>query len=352
MKRVILTISLIVSVIMVTAQSFNVQSAANESKKGRFEKALGYIEAAVKDPSTKADPKAWYYRGQIYWGIGKSENPKVQVLAENALDTAMESYMNVVELEKDMKNKEFTDMAAYDMSNMATDFYNTAVKSYQAGGFDTALDNFDKAFTVKGMFGVVDTLSLYYGGLTSIQLKKYKEAIEHFTPLADMKWKNEGLYGQLYGLYVLEESGVKDFDKAAKYLADGLAMFPKSVTLLEIAGTEYERLGEFDKAKQTYESILATNPNNYNVLYNLGALYFNKGADINNKANNLPFGDESYDAMVAESTKYFEMAAPLFEELNKLTPNDKIILVSLKDIYTRLKKYDKVKEIDVMIQAL
>lgn len=352
MKRVILTIGLIVSVVIASAQSFNVQSASNEFKKGRLDKALSYIESAIKDPSTKTDPKAWYYRGAIYWGIGTSENPKFQSLAENPLDTAMESYMQAVEYEKDLKNKEFTEMAAFDMNNMAGSFYNSAIKKYQESEFLKALDDFDKTVAIKGMFGTIDTVSIYYGGLAAISAKKYEEAIEHFVPLAEMRWRNEGLYGQLYALYVLEESGAKDYDKAAKYLKEGLEMFPNSITLKEAMGGEYERLGEFDNAKATYESILELDPSNYNVLYNLGALYFNKGADINNKANNLPFGDESYDGMLAESVKYFEMAAPLFEQLNKLTPNDKVILVSLKDIYSRLKNYEKVKEIEALIQTL
>jgi len=53
--------------------------------------------------------------------------------------------------------------------------------------------------------------------------------------------------------------------------------------------------------------------------------------------------------MVKEATTYYEKALPYLEKAYELNPDERNILETLKEIYTRTKQYEKLKEINEAI---
>ena len=109
------------------------------------------------------------------------------------------------------------------------------------------------------------------------------------------------------------------------------------------------------KAEESYKKGLAINPDNYEMNFNLGALYFNQAAEMANQANSLKSTDDFNKAKVKFEQK-FKDAEPYLEkamEKNPKTTEDDMsiyngTLNSLKQLYARTgetEKYNKVKEL-------
>ena len=50
--------------------------------------------------------------------------------------------------------------------------------------------------------------------------------------------------------------------------------------------TVYDQKGMLDEAIIDYKKSIELNPDNFNSNYNLGALFFNRGVELRNEANN------------------------------------------------------------------
>ena len=108
MKQALILLSLVAFALTTNAQRAKVTTAILSIDANDFGKAKSNIDDAVLDEKTSVDPKAWFYRGQIYqhlsqialgtyvWKPGVPiEQPEIEeykVLAENPAQTAFESY--------------------------------------------------------------------------------------------------------------------------------------------------------------------------------------------------------------------------------------------------------------------
>ena len=86
-------------------------------------------------------------------------------------------------------------------------------------------------------------------------------------------------------------------EDAMKYLQMAIEQDPTNVTYYFAQGTLFERFGEEDKAIESYTKALELDPTFFNALYNLGALYYNKGVKQIEFANSIPANEnEKYEA--------------------------------------------------------
>ena len=81
-------------------------------------------------------------------------------------------------------------------------------------------------------------------------------------------------------------------------------------TLYFIIGQSYANLNNEEKAIDAYKKVLEMEPNHFETNYNLASVYFNKGTDLYEQANSLPFDapEEQYQKLIDESTEWFEKA--------------------------------------------
>jgi tetratricopeptide (TPR) repeat protein len=153
--------------------------------------------------------------------------------------------------------------------------------------------------------------------------------------------------------------------KAVSSLMIAKAKEPKNVSVLYAIGVTYdllkndtklpdaERAEYFTKATDGYKEAIAVDSNYFDAIFNLGAIYFNKGGEVINEANKLPISETAkYDKLLAEGNNYLNLSLPYLEKCEKIQPLDKPTLVSLKEIYTRLNKTEKLAAINAKLSTL
>jgi len=106
-----------------------------------------------------------------------------------------------------------------------------------------------------------------------------------------------------------------------------------------------------DRAIESYKKAIELDDTNFNSYYNLGALYFNQGVNMANKALEIKDPDE-YSAAVAKADEKFRESLPWLEKAHELNPDDVSTMETLKMLYYRLKMMDKHAEISEKLENL
>ena len=138
-------------------------------------------------------------------------------------------------------------------------------------------------------------------------------------------------------------------DELIDKLSDAIELDDMNDLLFFNRATVYDQKGMLDEAIIDYKKSIELNPDNFNSNYNLGALFFNRGVELRNEANNSS-SDKLYNKLKKES-EVFDDALPFLETSLSLDPNDKNTLLSLKQLYYLKGDYKKSKEMDGLIKS-
>ena len=112
------------------------------------------------------------------------------------------------------------------------------------------------------------------------------------------------------------------------------------------------RSESFTLAIEAYKKAINLNPAYFEPNYNVGALYVNKAATILDQANKLPLDAEAeFKKLKEEADNYLEYAVPYLEKASELQPEDINTLISLKQIYSRTNKTEKLKAVNEKINS-
>ncbi len=102
-----------------------------------------------------------------------------------------------------------------------------------------------------------------------------------------------------------------------------------------------------------YKKAIQFKPDYFDANYNMGALYFNDGADLMNKANLIPADKVAdYKAAKAKADDKLKEALPFLEKAHSINIQDIPTMESLKNIYYRLGMTDKMEAIKKEIDAI
>jgi len=396
MKKTLILFALIMLVTSAFAQFKKDRNAAYSAwQKPDLVKAKEAIDKAITYPEAETDAKVWYYRGGIYLDIQVS--PAKAVLAPDAINIAYEAYTKAREL--DTKEDFKADITAK-LAAIGGEYFNEGITYFQQNDFEGAIPFFEKSISISNDNHVIDTLANYglalcYEKKAALDTAFLDKAIEKYQFLVDIKMKEVSIYTSLANLY--KEKG--DIDKATAILDQGKIMYPgnsdliiteaniyistnnhaKAVSSLMIAkekepqnvsvlyaiGVTYdllkndtklpeeERKKYFDAAIDGYKATIAVDSNYFDALFNLGAIYYNKGGEVINEANKLPINETvKYDKMLADGNNYLNLALPYLEKCETLQPQDKATLVSLKEIYTRLNLKEKLMAVNAKLNNM
>ncbi len=405
MKKIafILTVLIFVSTAFTQAQNSKVVSAYNYHKAGKLDKAKKAIDEAVVHEKTIADAKAWFYRGNIYLDIYRSTDENYKNLDPNALNVAYESYNRSMEL--DEKNKFKDDILKF-MPVLGEAYYNEGANKYNDGmqsastdsaasvaSFQKSVEAFENAYKIYSQSGINDTATIYYISVASELAHDYDKAKINLQKLIDLNYQEASVYTSLGNIYYNQD---KDIGKALEVFAEGRKIFPKDLNLLlnetnmflsegmtekalanlqkaaEIdkdnptiffaIGAKYNEIVDdtvstdqmkddaFNKAVEAYNKASELKEDYFDPNYNMGALYVNKASVLIEVANELPYEEQDqYDKLKAEADQYLNKSLPYLEKAHELEPEDMSTMVSLKEIYTRLKLDDKREAIDAKI---
>ena len=379
MKKTILFSAALLITTASFAQKAKRTSAINYLQYGELDNAKEAIDPCITNETTMGEAKTWFYRGQIYQAIYETKDEKYKTLHENPLQVAFESFLKC----KEMDDKNFhTDMVLQYLDIEGKQFVNEGIVRYNAKEYDGALAAFENTMKACEVEGIkrIDSLAIYYAGACAEMAGNVEKAEKYYRQAIAISYKPEAALVRLHGMLIT----AKQDEKAFELLKEGRAKFPNNQALitsevnvylgknehaeamksLELAlkgepdnpslhfamGFVNDRLAakEIDtdpKGGPTYDAYLAAaeksyvrsvelDGSNFDAVYNLGALYFNQAVKMNEAAN-LIDDTKKFEVARAAADKVFDKSLPILEKAYAITPDDRGVLISLKQLYYR-----------------
>lgn len=377
-KSVFLALTIAVS-LNVSAQKSNVQNAYKSLKKDKIPEAIEYIELASKNESTSNDVKMHNYRGQIYFEV--HSNSEYRSLDKMAILKCANSWQAMYNHPK--VGKWFDqDLVNSNITKAGVGLYNKGVELYSKKDFDTAKLMYNKIFD---LFPLDESKSLSRSNVTkeAVYLNLYYAcdaqgdiagSKENLQELIDASYQDPQIYAYMSEIYqkegntdkalaIIKEGreffdtdvdliifelnfylGAEDFVKAEELLKLAVKEDPNNEKLFFALGTSYDNLGEFEKAQDAYKEAVSIDPNFYDANYNLGIMFYNKAGELLKKANDTRDYKKA-DVIKNNAESIMFKSLPYIETCYRLQPDDKNILIVLKELYYRNGDDAKYKEI-------
>jgi len=393
MKKTILLFALLISVAGAYAQKGKVASAQTLKDSGKLDKALEAINEAIDPNNDKSDktidwPKTWEVRGDIYRAIYQSKDENIKKLADQPLQTALESYEKALQLDDKDKNN---NAVKINLTLLISDFTDQAVKAFNENNYEKALASFKSILEIENMplmqetdkEATVDTVIIFNAGLAAYNAEKYDEAVKYYKEAAKYDYNGSRTYELIASSYInmqdtaqalntLQEGFEKypesssimvlminiylnsnKVDDAMKYLNLAIEQDPENASFYFARGSLYDKIEKPDSAVAAYEKAIELKPDYFDAYYNLGAIYYNKGVKQVEVANAVPTNQQDkYEEEKNKADEVFKKAIPYMEKASELNPEDTYSLESLKTLYYRLKMMDKFEEVNKKLEDL
>ncbi len=377
-KTSLFTAALLVSV-AVFGQKAKRTSANNYLTYGELDNAKEAIDPCITNETTMGEAKTWYFRGLIYQAIYETKEEKYMSLDPNPLQVAFESFLKCEELD----DKKFhTEMTMKYLDVQGKQFVNEGITRYNAKDYAGALTAFENTLKAAAIPEIkrIDSLAIYYAGACAEQTGELEKAEKYFRDAIAINYKAEAAIVRMQSMYATAEND----EKSLAILKEGRKLFPNNQALITnevnvylksdqhveaMKSLELAIVGEPDNAslhfalgfvndrlaskeieanpkgndaytaylaaaEKSYTKSVELDGLNFDAVYNLGALYFNQAVKMNEVAN-LIDDTKKYEVAKAAADKVFDKALPILEKAYVITPDDKGVLVSLKQLYYR-----------------
>jgi tetratricopeptide (TPR) repeat protein len=378
-----------------------ISDPANNAAK--LQEAIDNISQALEDDKINGTSKAWNTKGDIYSAYADHQiktnilDPSAKFTEPKAAILAYQSFLKALELA--VKKGETKD-ALNGITDTEAHLNNTGVAMYSAQAYGDAYENFSLALdafkTLKAneRDSRLDDPEMYKDQIFFTSVAGYygdhlMDILPHLEEMRAAGTDQAFVYEALYTAYkdTDEEKAVKCLEEGRVAFPDDTGMLfaeinhylkagklevlidklklamekePDNVTIYTTIGNVYDNLHTrakedgnaakaaeyFDLAKDYYSQALAKDESSFDAHYSLGALYYNKAAemtgDLNAFANDFSKeGTKKYNDLKAVMDGIFAEALPYFEKAEALNMSDLNTLVALKEIYARQNKFDK-----------
>jgi tetratricopeptide (TPR) repeat protein len=371
----------------------------------KLEEAKTQIDFATSQIDAIAGKKqadAWLKRTQIYLELAK--NPTTKVKYEDALETAFQAGKNAVGHEMAKKFQQVS--AAKDLQSIAFEYWNRGASNYELQDYAAAYNDYNMVLLIHDLVEPIDKSADPLAGVdisedgtttekypTHIQATAFlataaglnKEAAKLYEQILANGTKTPDVYNGLFKAYF-----DTDQDKAMKFLQEGRSAFPENQELLyseinfylkngeteklearlkdaiandpdnkslySVLGNTYDNLMKnatddakraelMGKAETYYKTALEKDPEYGDVIYSLGALYYNEAVRYAKLRADLPLNAKKEYAAYSEKFEDAVMKAhPLFLQSERISPSDRSTMIALKELYAQAGKLDITKE--------
>lgn len=378
--------------------SYNLDPMSNAEK---LAEAWENIEIALGDATIQQDPESHILRGQIALElankdlVAKTLDPNAQATYPKIAAEAFASFKKGLAISDKKYHKKD---ALKGITESINHLNAMAVIGYQLGDNELAHNGFMAVAEAHDLLlkegenspldenGYQDTK--FSAAATCGDYSDKAKCNQLLEDLRKANYGNAYIYDLLYNAYI-------DVDKAkaVTYLDEGRKRFPDEVTLLftEInhylkeekldelvgklklaiekepenkslyltLGNVYDNLFQrsmndnkveeggkyFEEALNYYKQAEKLDPNYVDVVYSIGALYYNRAAiytqELNALADDLSkAGMAKYDAMKVKVDQEFVTALPYFRKAESLNPDDINTLIALREIFARQNKIE------------
>jgi len=382
-----------------------VQSLDPATNEAKLKEAVQMIDIASAADINKGKVRTWQSKGDIYNTLADKDlanlfkNPDYKPENPTAPLIAAESYMKALELAQ----------KKFEIKDAVKGMTESAGKLNNIGNAQIKLNDYKGAFkSLEMVMKINDTVKKNNGDavIADADLPNHKyvvafcasasgdkeSALKLFKELYDAGSKEASVYAQYFDM--LYATGQKE--EAWKVFDKGQAAFPTSTEILfsginaKIAEQDYESLKQmlgkavaaepnnpsiysalgnvymnlfnsefakdknselaksyFDESLGYFNKAVSLDAKQFDAVYSIGSLYFNKAVELIKAANLLPMDKESqkkYKAMTDEATSLMSTALPFFQKTEAMEPNDVNTLIALSEIYARMNDLDKSRE--------
>ncbi|MBL0048460.1 MAG: tetratricopeptide repeat protein [Bacteroidetes bacterium] len=386
MKKAVVLLALVGLSTLVNAQNKNIVSAINyfgyfmkDKNASDLAEAKKYIDLATEHEETKTKAKMWINRAQIYQAISDSKDEKAKALSPNPLEEAAKAYQQTIKYDE---KKVYTE-APGNLMYCANSFLNTGVAFFNEKNYGKAVEYFEKSIQInKESFNKIDSNAIFNASLAADRGNMTDKAKLYFQQLIDMNYGGAADGARNYSMLAAVYNKENNTEKYLATIAAGRKAFPNDKDLiieelnfylkagkdkealanLDLAikndptnqtlhfalGTIYDKLEQYENAEAAYKKAIEIKPDYFDALYNLGALYFNRGAKQTSLANDIK-DDAKYRAAMVKVDDIFKQSLPYLEKAEQVGSEDKVtfkdLLNTLKSLYARTEQTEKMNAI-------
>lgn len=303
------TLFFICTAFVAQAQLATLTNAVLYHGDGNLVQAKEEIDKACLNEKTIGMPKTWYYTGIIYRDIYQASTAEGQTINDAALIKSTEAFKKVFELEKPAA--EFSRKSKEALDQIWSISINRGVSFYEQEKYNPSITEFERAQSIKP----ADTTAYVYAFYAANELKDDALLEKYASKLVALNYTSEAIcYIQIRMLMNknLLDSAMTSSNKA-------VAKYPADVALKSQQTELYVKMNKTQEAIDNLKALSAKNPNDVQLLINIGSQYSNLG-DVEN-------AQTYYQKVIAlDSTNYianFNMAVYSFKKAQ--TTADKII---------------------------
>ncbi len=402
MKRVLLTVALCVVATAAFAQKKAVNEAQSLAKANKdFADARGLIKGALENEETKNDPKTWFVAGFIEDQQFSAERTK-QILGNTpnepvmyeALGSILPYFKKAYELDQlpdakgKVKPKHTKDIKSILSANHIY-YINGGAYYFDQRDYNKAYEFFEQYLEISNLpmfkgekvaerdsnFMTVQ----FYAAVAATQLGDSQKAIQALERAKNTEFRQNDVYQYLCYEYeqakdsvnfekTLEE-GLKKFpeekyyllnlintyiysnrnDKAVEFLNTAIANEPNNAQLYDVLGRVYETgFKDYAKAEEAFTKANQLDPENTDILSNLGRVYYNQAVNKQGEANMIN-DSKLYQEELLKAKDLFRKALPFFEKAYGLQPDNTEYMIALRGIYYNLDMGEKFEEMDAKL---
>ena len=412
MKRIIIAIAF-----LTTCIAYNyAQVAPTASDYKSYKEKLDKNNKTIEDPKKKDLPKTWIERAKLFQDIAdmnvqyvrpdmqtteikllfkepkeiKKENGNEQyvydnvvlnieggklknwkesnLIVPNALDSAYNSYLKAIELDKEGKMDK---KIGENLKVLKTMYRKVAVNAYSSQDIKGAFMGFKSEVSINELkqVNVKDTLIIYYTGITAFDIGLKDESLIYLNKAKNLNLNEPNIYVYLKNIYISKGDSAnalttlkegftkypenpailvelinyylmsKESNAALEYLEKAKAKDPTNKSYLFAEGTLYDKINNSDKAIESYQKAIEIDPLYFDAYYNLAVVYYNMGLKKTEEANN-EVDNSKYNAKKILADEDFKKTIPFMAKAHEINPKDRQTLETLKSLYYRLKMKD------------
>jgi tetratricopeptide (TPR) repeat protein len=386
----------------------------------KFDKKIAASDKNIEDPKKGINPKTWISRGELFYEIATAPTEALSVGMGEETYFLIMSGMDAIAKEKsetvnDKKYKvhifddkkvyiadsaiQFWDILKYEAPDPAKKSYEAYMKakSLDAQGKNakklkenftllatwTRIEAFNKYHLVKypeaveyfalsidcsSEVGEIDTTSIYYAGILSLEAKNYTLAEKYFKNALETGYIDDGnaysylaeamkALGKVDEARVILEKGfgekpenqhivislINNYMTSGKDPKDIIPLIKKAqekekenVNLYIVEGDLCERLKDVEGAVVCYNKAMEVDPNDFFGYYKLGLLYFNTGAEYSKQSVDESDHKES-ERLIDLADTELKKALPFLEKAFELNPKEISTIQALKEINFRFR---------------
>jgi len=337
MKKIVIGCMMILSTSLLAQEKGSLSKAQMYLDKKDLASAKKEIDAVLTDVKQADKGKVWFTKGQIYQAIALSDKAEEQKLAPQAVDEAVAAYKKVESLEKPnsfyvqrLKQTTTDPNTLQVLPPIYDEFANTLINKgavcTEKEDYLCAIEMFESAMKINPNLDTMMNLYIMQSAYQVKENEKLPEAtrknatekmIASGKKLASYGYKKEFIYQVLVSYYLENEQ----YEPALEIAKIGTKLYPTDKYLNQASVQIYGKTGKTQEAIASIEKVLASDPNNADMLFTLGLMYDNNGEKakaIENYEKCLKAKPTYFEALVNLSVYYFNLGNNKIKERNNL----------------------------------